>query len=114
MDGAGVEVLGVAVPGDHLGGRHRGEPERGAHACLDGRVDVRVRADGARELADGQRVAGGAHAPAIAIGLESPQRELGAERGRLGVHAVRAPGDRHVQELEGARLERGHERIEVG
>ena len=111
--GAGVEVLGVAVAGDDLRRRHRGEAERRAHLSLDGRVDVRVGADRARELAHGHGVAGRAQASAVAVGLERPEGELGAEGGRLGVHAVGAPGDRHVQQLEGARLEGGHERIEV-
>ena len=112
--GAGVEILGVAVPGDDLGGRYRREAEGGAHPRLDGRIDVRVGADGTRELADGDRLAGRPHAPAVAVRLQRPQRVFRAEGGRLGVHAVRAPGDRHAQQLEGPRLEHGHERIEVG
>ena len=90
------------------------QAERGADPGLDLGVDVGVRADRARQLADGHRVAGGPHAAAVAVRLQGPQRELGAERGGLGVHAVRAAGDGHVQQLERPRLEGGHERIEVG
>ena len=93
---------------------HRREAERGAHAGLDLGVDVRVGADGARQLAHGDAVAGGPQAAAVAVGLQGPQRELGPEGRRLGVHAVGAAGDGHVQQLEGARLERGHEGVEVG
>ena len=46
--GAGPQVLGVAVPGHHLGGRHRGEAEGRADVGLDPGVDVGVRPDRAR------------------------------------------------------------------
>ena len=111
---AGVEELGMAVAGDHLGGRHRRQAERRADPGLDLGVDVGVGADGARQLSDGDGVAGRPQAAPVAVGLEGPQRELGAEGGGLGVHAVGAPGDGDVQQLEGARLEGGHERIEIG
>ena len=113
MEAQAYEVLGVAVPGDDLGGRHRGQAEGGAHLGLDRGVDVGEGADGARQLADGDGVAGGAQAAAVAVGLQGPQGELGPEGGGLGVHAVGAPGDRDVHELEGPGLEGGHERIEV-
>ena len=87
---AGVEVLGVAVPGDHLGGRHRRQAERGADPGLDRGVDVGVGPDRARQLADGDGVAGGAQAAAVAVGLQRPQRELDPEGRGLGVHAVGA------------------------
>ena len=53
------QELGVAVAGDHLRRRHRPQPERVADVALDRRVDVRVRADGAGQLADGDGLAGG-------------------------------------------------------
>ena len=89
--GAGVEVLGVAVAGHHLGGRHRLQAQGGADVALDGGVDVRPRAHGARQLAGGDGVTGGPQPLPVPAGLQGPQRHLGAEGGRLGVHAVGAP-----------------------
>ena len=43
----------------------------------------------------------------VAVGLERPQGELGAEGGGLGVHPVGPPGHRHVDALEGPGLEGG-------
>ncbi len=40
----------------------------------------------------------------VAVGLEGPQCELGAEGGGLGVHPVGAPGHRDVDRLEGPGL----------
>ena len=52
---ARVHHLGVAVAGEHLRRRHRTQPEVLAHVLLDERIDVRVRADRARQLADRDR-----------------------------------------------------------
>ena len=112
--GAGVEVLGVAVAGDDLGGRHRRQPERGTHLGLHCGVHVGVGPDGARQLAHRHRGARRAHATAVAVGLERPERELGPEGRGLGVHAVGPPRHRDVQELERPRLESVDERVEVG
>ena len=111
---AGVEVLGMAVPGDHLGGRHRRQAQGGADTGLDRGVDVRERADRTGELAHGDPVAGRPQAATVTVGLQRPQRELGPERGGLGVHAVRPTRDRHVHQLQRAGLEGGHEGVEVG
>ena len=98
---AGVEVLGVAVAGDHLGGGHRLQPERVAHVALDGGVDVGVRADRARSACRrppprGRRAGGrGRGRPA------GPQGELGAEGRRLGVHAVGAADHRACRGARG-------------
>ena len=40
--------------------------------------------------------AGGAQPVAVAVDLQRPQRDLGAERRRLGVDAVRAPDHHRV------------------
>ena len=49
---------------------------------------------------------------AVAPDLERPQRQLGAERRRLGMDAVGAPDHRRVAELVGARGDDGVERVE--
>ena len=97
--GAGVEVLGVAVPGDDLGGRHRPEAERPADVGLHHRVDVGVGPDRPRQLADGHACAGRAQPLAVAVGLEGPEGELGPEGRGLGRHPVGAAGDRDVDQL---------------
>ena len=112
--GAGPEILGVTVTGDHLRRRHRLQAERGADVGFDGGIDVRVRPDGTRELADGDRIPGPTHALPVPIGLERPQGELGPERSRLGVHAVGAAGHRDVHELQGPGAQGVDERVEVG
>ena len=70
---------------------------------LDGGVDVRVGADRSRELPDGDRLAGPAKARAVAVGLQAGEGELGAEGGRLGVHAVGAADGRDLGELVSTR-----------
>ena len=104
----------MAIAGDDLGGRHRFEAEGGTHVGLDLGVDVGEGAHGPRQLAHGDPVAGLAHAPAVPVGLQGPQGELGPEGGGLGVHAVGPPGDRHVHELEGPVPQGGHEVVQVG
>ena len=73
-----------------------------AHVPLHRGIDVRVRAHGARELADRDRVAGAQQALAVAANLQRPERQLHAERRRLGVDAVGAADHRRVAELAGA------------
>ena len=90
----GPQQLGVAVPGDHLGRRHRAQTEGVTDVTLDRRVDVRVGPDRARQLADRDGVGGRAQTGAITIELQRPQRRLGAERRRFGVDAV-GPTDHH-------------------
>ena len=51
-----------------------------------------------------------AQAAAVAVGLERPEGELGAERGGLGVHAVGSPGDRHLHQLQSTGAERVDDR----
>ena len=68
------------------------EPERLAHVGLDRGIDVGVGADRARELADGDARPGPGQPLAVAVHLHGPERELGPERGGLGVDAVGAPG----------------------
>ena len=107
--GARPEVLGVAVAGHDLRGRHRGEAERAGHVALDGGIDVGVRPHGAGQLGHGHRVARRSQAGPVAVGLEAPQRHLHPEGGRLGVHAVRAPHGDRVAVVEGDALEDGDE-----
>ena len=99
--GAGVEELGVAVAGEHLGGRHRRQAQRVAHVALHGRVDVAVGADRPRELADGDGRPGSPQPLDVAAHLQRPQGELVAERRGLGVDPVGAPDHRRVAELVG-------------
>ncbi len=100
--GAGPQVLGVPVAGDHLGGRGRGQAEGAADVVLHPGIDVGVGADRPGQLAHRHPVPGGPQALEIAVGLQRPQRELGPEGGRLGVHAVGPAGDRDVDQLDGA------------
>ena len=88
--GAGVGELGVAVPGQHLGGRHRSQTQPLADVALHGGVDVGVRPDRPGQLPDADGVAGPPEAVTVAPHLEGPQRQLGPHRGRLGVDAVGA------------------------
>ena len=109
---ARVEQLGVSVAGDHLRRRHRLETEPLADERLDLGIDVGVGADRARELPDRD---GGArpHEPgAVAPELERPERELRAERRRLGVDAVRAPDHRRVAVLASTGDDRGVELVD--
>ena len=107
--GARPQVLGVAVAGHHLGGRHRGEPQGAAHVVLDPRVDVRVGAHRARQLAHRHPRPGRLEPLPVAIGLQGPEGELGPEGGGLGVHAVGATHDRRVDTRCGPVLARPHQ-----
>ena len=73
-------------------------------------IEVRERADGAGDLADRHDVARAQHAIEIALQLGVPQRELDAERHRLGMHAVRAADHRRPPVLLGALPHRLHQR----
>src|SRR4051794_26906950 len=81
----------MPVAGDHLRrDRIRLESEALAGDALDLGVDRRVGADRARELADAAAGERPLDTAAGAVELERPTGELPAERGRLGVDAVRA------------------------
>ena len=87
--------LGVAVALEDLrGDGRRQQPELRADRLLDLGRQVRERPHGARELAVGDRGPGAVEPRELALQLRVPQRELQAERHRLGVHAVRAPDHR--------------------
>ena len=85
--------LRVPIALNHLR-RHRIglEPEPAADVGFDLRWQVRKGADRAGDLADADRRARAAHAFDVPIELRVPERELQAERHRLGVDAVR-PAD---------------------
>jgi hypothetical protein len=81
----------VPIACDHL--RRQGiglEPEPLARDPLDLRLDVRVRADGAGELADAIRLERAHDSVSCAVELERPAGELPAERRGLGVDSVRS------------------------
>ena len=78
---------------------------------LHRRVDVAERADRAAELADRHSVAGGAQAAAVAVHLQGPQRDLGAERGGLGVDAVGAADHHRVAVLAGQAHQGGQQPV---
>ncbi len=98
--GAGVEELGVAVAGDHLGGRHRVQRRapRQRAARSTGRCCCTCRLH--RSACPPPR-RGLVQAEAIAIDLQRPQRHLGAERGGLGMDAVGAADHHGVAVLAG-------------
>jgi hypothetical protein len=81
----------MAVARDHLC-RERVRLQGEALACesLDVGLELRVRADRAGELADAVRLQRPQQARARPVELERPADELPAERGRLGMDAVRA------------------------
>ena len=81
--------------------RCRLEPEGLAGDALHLGCDRRVGADGARELSDREPGEGMLEARAVPFELEHPAEELQAERGRLGVHPVRAPDGHRVAVLLG-------------
>ncbi len=98
----------MAVPGDHLGGRDRCQAERPADEGLDLGVDVGVGPYRPRELPHRHPGARGAEALAVAVGLETPEGQLGSEGGRLGVHPVGPAGHGDVHELKRPGLEHRH------
>ena len=104
----------MTIAGHHLGCGRGHEPERGAHVGLDARVDVGVRAHRARELAHGHGSAGGAQAVAVTGHLQAPQRARDAERGGLGVDAVRAPDHGRVAMAPGQLDEGRQQRVGGG
>ena len=65
------------------------QPERCRHALLVVRAERRERADGAGDRG-GDLPEGALEALGVAVGLHRVAGELEAERGRLGVDAVRA------------------------
>ena len=109
-----VEHLRVAVPLHDLrrDGR-RLEAQAAAHGLLDLGREVREGPDGARQLADGGRLARPFHALSAPNGLRVPVSELQAEGHRLGVDAVGAPDHRGVLVGERALAEHRQEGVEV-
>ena len=113
-DGDRRHELGVTVALDDLRREaHRREAERLADHFLDFRIDVRVRADGAGELADGDRLFRVLEAVDVALDLGAPEEELQAKRHRLGMDAMRAANARRVLELDGAAAQHFEERFHV-
>ena len=99
---ARVEQLGVPVAGDDLRGRHRREPERARTRSARPR-DRCWSTCRPRPTACRPRSARRARSEPLAVAahLHRPERELRAERGRLGVDAVGAPDHRRVAVLAG-------------
>ena len=81
---------------------------------FDPRIDLREGADRARDGAGRDLLARRDQALCGAGELRIGDRELEAERGRLGMDAVGAADGGGELVLEGAALERGQERVDVG
>ena len=97
-----VANLGVAVPGDHLGGDLLGaQAERVHHPALDRRGHRCVGADGPGELAHPHALERPLEPAQVAFGLEGEAGKAEAEGGRLGVDPVGAPGGERLAVLEG-------------
>ena len=103
----------MAIALNHLRGDGRGgKAEPAADVGFDRGVEVGERADGAGDLADGDGGTRLSHAAEVATELVVPQRQLEAERHRLGVHAVRAADHRGAAMLVRPRLHRVAQRAE--
>ena len=97
-----VQHLGMPVALEDLRrARRRLEPEPLAGDPLDLGVGRRVRADGARELADAHPFERAVDPGAVPLERERPAGELEPERRRLGVDAVRAADRERVAMLLG-------------
>src|SRR5262249_44755543 len=84
-----AEEFGVAVTRNHLRRERIGlEPKALAGNPLHLRLDLRVRSDGPRQLADAIPLQRRGEACPRAVALEGPAGELPAEGRRLGVDAV--------------------------
>jgi hypothetical protein len=106
------DPLGVAIALHDLGrGRLEPDAEALADRLLHRRLEVRERADRARDLADGGLRGGAREALAPAPHRFVEHEQLQAERGGLRVDAVRAPDRRRVAVLLRARAERRGERV---
>ena len=98
------EELGMAVALEDLGRGGRGlEAEPLAREPLELGIGRRVRADGARELADAHPLECPRDSLAAARQLEGPADELEPERRRLRMDAVRAADLQRLAVLLGAR-----------
>ena len=109
------EVSGVAVARHDLGGnRLDAEAELLRHIGFHLRIDMGEGADRAGDGAGGDLLAG-LHQPFARAGeLGVSHRELQAERGRLGMHAVASADGQRVLMLEGAGLQRGQQLVDIG
>jgi hypothetical protein len=83
--------------------------EPAAHLGLDLGIEVREGADRTRQLPHRHHVARPQDTIEIALQLRVPQRQLDAERHRLGMHAVGAADHRRPAMLLGARAHRLHQ-----
>ena len=86
---AGPQVLGVAVAGDDLRGRHGRQAERGAHVALDEGIDVGVRARPRRRACrpprpPGPSAAGHGRGPPAGTTAPPSRRTSSARRGCRG------------------------------
>ena len=81
---------------------------------FDTRIDLREGADGAGNGAGRDFLARGDEALAAAGKFRVSLRQLETERGWLGVNTVRAADGRRHLVFEGAALERGEQRVEIG
>ena len=108
------DELRVAVALDDLRCEpHRREAELLADHLLDLRINIRIRTDGARELADGDDFLRVLDTLDVALDLRAPEQELQAERHRLRVDAVRAADARRMLELHRAAAQHLVERLEI-
>ena len=81
---------------------------------FDARIDLREGADRARDGAGRDLLAGGDQPLAGAVEFRIGDRELEPEGGGLGMDAVGAADGGGELVLEGAALERGQERVDIG
>ena len=103
-DGNRRHQLGVTIAlNDLRRHRRRLQSELPADGRFDGRIEVRERADGARDFPDRDDGPRALQPLEVALQLGVPERQLQAERHRLGVHAVRASHHRRAAMLFGPR-----------
>ena len=93
--------------------RGRGQPEIATYFLLQLKRNVRMGADRARDLADGNVLSREGQAPSLPTKLVVPDGELETKRRWLGVHAMRSANRRSVLVGDSLPRDDGKQRLEL-